>query len=193
MCFHYKPPEKIEYNNAKITLPDSGDYNGFTHPKAPIYTNSEIELARWGLVPFWAKDGKFAANTLNARIEALEKKPSFRDSVNNRCLVFAAGFYEWKWLDEAGKKKQKYFIYNIDNTVLYFAGLYSDWTNKETGEVERTYTIVTTEADSFMSEIHNHGKRMPVILNDKTSEAWLTDLNPLFFAKPEIKLTANPV
>jgi putative SOS response-associated peptidase YedK len=81
--------------------------------------------------------------------------PSFRDAVKNRCLIIADGFFEWKWLDKAGKEKQQYQISLPSNELFAFAGIYSTWTDKTTGEMINTYAIVTTEADSFMAEIHN--------------------------------------
>jgi putative SOS response-associated peptidase YedK len=62
--------------------------NGFNHPNTPIITDVDrdiIQLYSWGLIPRWAKNNKISNNTLNARYETLEEKPSFRDSVNKRC------------------------------------------------------------------------------------------------------------
>jgi putative SOS response-associated peptidase YedK len=62
--------------------------------------------------------------TLNARVETVDDKPSFRDVVSQRCLVIANGFYEWQWLDSKGTNKVKYKI-GIDNEELFvFAGLF---------------------------------------------------------------------
>jgi putative SOS response-associated peptidase YedK len=62
-------------------------------------------LYSWGLIPNWAKDDSIRKNTLNAKIETIHEKPSFRDVIQHRCLVLIDGFYEWKWLDEKGKHK----------------------------------------------------------------------------------------
>jgi len=152
-------------------------YNGFEHPKTPIIINaypSDIQLYSWGLIPHWAKEKDIWNQTLNARIETISEKPSFRDCVHHRCLVLADGFFEWKWLDEKGKKKQKYRITLPDQEAFAFAGLYSRWVDKSTGEVFDTYTILTTEANELMSEIHNSKKRMPVILHPDLEKAWLS-------------------
>jgi putative SOS response-associated peptidase YedK len=59
--------------------------------------SNEITLARWGLVPSWAKDASIGQKLANARAEGIDSKPSFRGSFKKkRCLVLADGFYEWQ-------------------------------------------------------------------------------------------------
>ena len=61
----------------------------------------------------------------------------------------------------------------LPNEDLFaFAGLYSQWVDKNTGEIKNTYTILTTEANSLLSEIHNHKKRMPVVLKREDETKW---------------------
>jgi len=183
MCFHSKQSksaqelkQRFKANFKDEHLYQPSIYNGFQYPKTPIITNkqpNEIQLFNWGLIPFWAKDDSIKKNTLNARIETINEKPSFRNSVNNRCLVLADGFYEWQWLDEKGKQKQKYELTLPDNELFAFAGLYSEWVDKSTGEIINSYTILTTEANELMSKIHNTKKRMPVILSADNEKNWL--------------------
>jgi putative SOS response-associated peptidase YedK len=55
-----------------------------------------LEMYRWGLIPFWAKDAGIGARTINARSETAATKPSFRAAFRERrCLVPASGYYEW--------------------------------------------------------------------------------------------------
>jgi len=64
------------------------------NPKEP---HRELSLARWGLVPSWAKDPSAAARMINARSETADSKPAFCDAVKfRRCLIPADGFYEWQ-------------------------------------------------------------------------------------------------
>ncbi len=128
----------------------------------------------WGLIPRWAKDDSIQQNTLNAKIETIHEKPSFRDVIQKRCLVLIDGFYKWKWLDEKGKHKQKYLITLPTHEAFACAGLYSHWRNKNTGETINTYTILTTEANELMSEIHNSKKRIPVIIHSSNEQSWLS-------------------
>lgn len=184
MCFHTiqsKLATQIE-KRFKAKIKDVQEFapqehiNGFAFPKTPIITNKNpeiIEHYNWGLIPHWAKDDQIRKMTLNAKIETVDEKPSFRDVVTQRCLVLANGFYEWQWLDSKGKNKVKYEI-GIGNEDLFaFAGLYSHWTDTTTGEIKNTYTIVTTEANELMAEIHNIKKRMPVILRPEDELKWL--------------------
>ncbi len=84
----------------------------------PVITNEappSISALQWGLIPNWVKDtqqaNEMAAMCLNAKIETVEEKPSFRESaMHKRCVIPATSFYEWKWLDSKGKSKQKFEI-----------------------------------------------------------------------------------
>ena len=204
MCFYSRQTKKaielINRYNARIVnelqLEMANEYNGFAFPKTPVITNRDksiIEHLQWGLIPFWAKNDSIRQYTLNARIETLSEKPSFRESIKNRCLVIADGFYEWQWLDAKGKNKQKYLITLPDDELFSFAGLWSHWVNKETGEVVKSYTIVTTEANPLMSEIHNSKKRMPVILSRENESEWINGQAIMDFAHPKVELVAKAI
>lgn len=152
------------------------EYNGFTFPKTPVIANDKpglIQLFNWGLMPSWAKDETFRKNTLNARFETLGEKPSFKPYMQNRCLVLANGFYEWQWLDPKGRKKQKYLITLENNDAFAFAGIWSKWANRDTGEILNTYSIITLPATGLMAEIHNSKLRMPFILKTENERKWL--------------------
>lgn len=175
----------------------TSDYiNGFTYPKMSIIANSNDKLIRnfsWGLIPHWSKDDTIKKHTLNARIETLTEKPAFRDSAENRCLVIADGFYEWKWLDSKGKNKQKYLITLPDNNLFSFAGIWSNWANTKTGEIVHSFSIVTTGANELMAEIHNTKKRMPVILTPENEKVWLSGDKIQIFQKYDLELKAKPL
>jgi len=152
------------------------EYNGFTFPKTPVIANDKpglIQLFNWGLMPSWAKDETFRKNTLNARFETLGEKPSFKPYMQNRCIVLADGFYEWQWLDPKGRKKQKYLITLENNDAFAFAGIWSKWANRDTGEILNTYSIITLPATGLMAEIHNSKLRMPFILKTENERKWL--------------------
>ncbi|TXH23136.1 MAG: SOS response-associated peptidase [Chitinophagaceae bacterium] len=183
MCFHSKQSKTAQelknrfnakFENESIFQPQL--YNGFQFPKTPVITNKNphtIQLYQWGLIPFWAKDDSIKKNTLNAKIETIHEKPSFRNITHNRCLILADGFYEWQWLDEKGKQKQKFEISLPNQEVFAFAGLWSEWLDQSTGEIIYTYTILTTAANELMSQIHNTKKRMPLIVAPKHEQDWL--------------------
>ncbi len=156
--------------------------SGFSHPELLIYTDRSPhfpEVATWGLVPHWVRDNeqrlKQWNNTLNARGETIFEKPSFRTAAkNNRCIIYVDGFYEHHHFSG---KTYPYFIYSKNKEPLALAGLWSEWTDKETGGIINTFSIVTTEANVLMERIHNNPKikqpRMPVILPRELQDQWL--------------------
>jgi putative SOS response-associated peptidase YedK len=203
MCYHTEQT-KLEFEvesrfKAKIKdlheFKPSSHFNGFDSPKTPIIIDenpTEILHYNWGLIPFWAQDDSMRLNNLNARIETLEEKPSFRDIVNKRCLIIANGFYDWHWHDSKGKNKSKYEIGIGNHDLFAFAGLYSHWTDETIGAIKNTYTIVTTEANELMAEIHNIKKRMPIILKPEDEKKWLEHYPYEEFALPySVNLVAN--
>ena len=176
MCFHFKQfksKEAFKTNDLK-GRPVKGIYNGFSHPNINVVTDEnpkDLQHFMWGLIPSWAKDDDIKKYTLNARYETLKTKPSFKNA--KRCLIFADGFYEWKWLDKQGKKKQKYLIEFPNSELFSFAGLYDQWVDKRTGEIINSCSIVTTEAKGIMREIHNSKMRMPLVIENNQMEDWL--------------------
>ena len=136
------------------------------------------DLLRWGLVPFWAKDPKTGFRMINARAETVGEKPAFRDALKTRrCLIVADGFYEWR-KDPAHPKarKQPFHVTRADGAPFAFAGLWAVWHGAGEDEVLRTCTIVTTEANALLRDVHD---RMPVILPDPgAEEAWLDHATP---------------
>ena len=130
--------------------------------------NAELASFRWGLVPFWAKDPSIGNRMINARAETVAEKPSFRNAYKRRrCLILADGFYEWHTEDGV---KIPYFISLKSGDPFAFAGLWENWTSKETGEVLETTTIVTTEANEYLSQLHH---RMPVVVEPDNAARWL--------------------
>ena len=124
-----------------------------------------IELARWGLKPFFMKDSA-KPGFHNARLETVADKPSFRTAfTKRRALVPMNGYYEW--VERAGKK-QPYFIHGPG--LLSAAGLY-EVTKNDAGDWSVTYTIITTEARDASGEVHD---RMPVFLPPAAWDAWLS-------------------
>lgn len=126
-----------------------------------------IDLLRWGLVPFWAKEPFSGPPLINARSETAAKKPAFRSAYRyRRCLIPADGFYEWK---RASGNKQPYFVSMADGMVLAFAGLWEHWENPGGGILE-SCSILTTDANELVREIHD---RMPAILDPQDYGVWL--------------------
>ena len=101
------------------------------------------------------------------------QKPSFRDSLKSqRCLVLADGFYEWQTEE---KIKTPYYIYKDESEPFAFAGIWNSWVNTHTGEIHKTFSILTQEANPFMSQIHTVKMRQPIILTPETESLWLNE------------------
>ena len=169
-----------------MSIEDFELIKAFDFPKTPIITNTEpnkLQLFQWGLVPEWAQDTTIKKFTLNARIETLDEKPSFKDVIHNRCLILADGFYEWQWLTKSGSKKQKYLITLPNEELFAFAGIYSEWKSFD-GSSLYSYSMITTQANELMHEIHNTKHRMPIILKKEDEHSWLEGCDYTNFKLP---------
>ena len=158
MCGRYvitKPVSKtLGLVKTNIKVEDTDNFNAHPSQKLPViksYTNGKaLENLDWGLIPSWAKDKKDFKPLINARVETLVEKISFKILIQtSRCLVVADGYYEWKRIE---KEKVPYFFQREDNDLIFFAGIFQD--NK--------FCIITREASNEIKEIHN---REPLIIN----------------------------
>ena len=121
---------------------------------APVITESNtITSLKWGLQTGWG-----SKLIINARAETLLKKAFFNPLVNNRCIIPATAYYEWR---KAGKSKIKTEIKLDKKNIFGFAGLHDN----------KNFTIITCAPHDSIKHIHN---RMPVILNDLVTQEWLS-------------------
>jgi putative SOS response-associated peptidase YedK len=126
-----------------------------------------VEAMRWGLIPSWATDDKFANKLFNARAETIADKPSFRSAFKSRrCGIVVDAFYEWADVD--GKRVPHAFRV-VGAELFTLAGLFEEWRSPD-GEIVRTCTIVTTETNEQMRAFHH---RMPVILEPGALAKWI--------------------
>ena len=201
MCGRYAIPDTgdilIRFTGVRIGVDLKPRYNAAPSQDLPVIVNDgepHVELMRWGLVPFWAKDTTIGYKMLNARAETLQEKPSFRKSLAlKRCVVPASGFFEWK---QVGKEKIPCYIFLKDRSAFGFAGLYDVWKDKQ-GKELKSYTILTTHPNALVEPIHN---RMPVILEKKDEKEWLNPdeteasrLVTLLHPYPAREMAAYPV
>jgi len=108
--------------------------------------NNELVMMKWGLVPHWTKDIHTAKRPINAQVETLSEKPSFKELLKNRrCLVPVSGFFEWK---KEGSKKIPFYLHLQKSLLFAFAGLYDCWTDPR-GNPLITYTIITSEPNDL--------------------------------------------
>ena len=126
-----------------------------------------LHLLRWGLVPHWSQDPNRGARPINARSETVLAKPAFREAFQKRrCLIPAAGFYEWQ---AQGRTKQPFFFSDPQGQVLALAGLWETWRAPD-GGLLRTCCILTTAANARVAPVH---ERMPLILAPRSWATWL--------------------
>jgi putative SOS response-associated peptidase YedK len=152
--------------------------SGFTFPQWRVITaKEEIQVMHWGLIPTWFADSNpkdMASKTLNARVETLNEKVSFRNLVaRNRCIVPSTGFFEWQ---TNGTRKTPFFIHPPEHELFSMAGLHDQWINPLDGKLKSTFTIITCPANALMEEIHNTKKRMPLMLDVSQEEDWLNGI-----------------
>lgn len=153
--------------------------SGFDHPNLIVLEPSGIALAEWGLIPNWTKNNnqaeQFRNNNLNARAESIQEKPSFNDAFEHgRVVLFVDGFYEHQ---HRGNRSYPYYIERSDKKPMALACVLDRWNDPIKGDVRKTFSIVTTKANSLMAEIHNNPKlmepRMPLILEEANLYDWL--------------------
>jgi putative SOS response-associated peptidase YedK len=146
------------------------------HPSAllPIIKKDEDALTlsnfHWGLFPKWAEKIKDFRPLINARVETLAEKITFKSIIaKQRLVVPADGYYEWR-KDENNKKTPCYFL-KEDQSMMFFAGVYQKNSNTE-------FAIITTKAEKNIEMVH---ERMPVILEENKIMEYLTSKDPLKF------------
>ena len=162
MCSQFQINSTIEKVALKFNVLASRNKHNLTIGKplvrptdtAPVITESNtITSLKWGLQTGWG-----SKLIINARAETLLKKAFFNPLVNNRCIIPATAYYEWR---RAGKSKIKTEIKLDKKNIFGFAGLHN---NKD-------FTIITCAPHDSIKHIHN---RMPVILNDLSTQEWLS-------------------
>jgi len=166
MCGRYvvtKPVTKTTgIVKTTIKVEDRDNYNAHPTQKLPIiksYSNGKtLENYDWGLVPSWAKDKKDFRPLINARLETLMEKVSFKKLIQtSRCLVVADGYYEWK---RENKEKTPYYLTRSDSSLIFFAAIHQN----------NQFCIITREATDKIKEIHH---REPLILNEEQISNYL--------------------
>lgn len=173
-------------------LPQVPDYNVCPTVQVAAVTSAQAGRRyapmRWGFIPHWYKTPNGGPLLINARAETIAEKPAFREACRmRRCLIPAAGFYEWTRQQDG--TKLPWFIERADGAPMAFAAIWQDW-----GDLGPTAAIVTTAANAAMGKIHH---RIPVILEPADWPLWLGEAGrgaaPLMRATGEDVLTFRRV
>jgi putative SOS response-associated peptidase YedK len=127
----------------------------------------DIDTMAWGLIPEWSPEFKMKFSTINARSEGVFESRLYKKPIlQRRCIIPVSGFFEWK---KEGAAKRPFKIFLKDSPIMSLAGIWISW-RAGTPEEQRSFSIMTTAANSFMEKIHD---RMPVILDPKEFDEWL--------------------
>ncbi len=191
MCTRYISPEAADIE--RLWHVGSRNPLRWAHDMFPRYQGPFIRaeagerrlgVGQWALVPWFAKTAKLPYLTCNARSEELAAKASYRDpwKRGQRCIIPAESFFEPCW--ETGKHVPWRFR-RPDGQAWGLAGLWNTWTDRETGEVVESYTMLTINADGhpLMGRMHKPDLKRPPNRQDKRSvvpialadvDAWLT-------------------
>lgn len=182
------PGEIADYFGASGVAETLTEPNYNVAPSVPVPVivarddERQLDLMRWGLIPFWAKSASIGNKMINARVETVTEKSAFRNAIKkHRCIIPADAFYEWTAVvDPTAKKprKQPWCIQRSDGAPFAFAGMFESWQDPEgDGSRLRSCTILTGPANAAMEPIHD---RMPIMVAPAMWDAWLNpqDLDP---------------
>ena len=184
MCTNYTPTKNADWVKTHIGVDLPANYSDEAYPGfvGPIVMKSQQSgrvacgLARFGLIPAWAKDEKISRHTYNSRSETVAEKPSFRTAWRKRqfCLILADNFYEPSY--ETGKAV-RWRIQTQEPSPFGIAGIWDKWTDPATGELVVSFSMLTVNADEHqvMRQFHKPGdeKRTPVIIPQENYIQWL--------------------
>ncbi|NVJ48257.1 MAG: SOS response-associated peptidase [Cytophagia bacterium] len=195
------------------------------HPELAVISSDapgDIQMMRWGVIPSFAKylevstkEGKAVlvhpydfrnkyTKTANAMVETLQDRPTWRRLYKHkRCILPVTGFFEFYHL-EGKKVTYPHYLTLKDQEVYGLACLWDEWVDSETGEVVKSFAIITTAPNEMMSVIHNNpnahsGPRMPAILPVEEWESWLDgeftheDVKKLCRPYPTDGMVASPI
>ena len=186
MCINFTATRNNPWvkEHFKLDLP-AGDYPLEAYPGylAPLVVKSHqtgrvaCGLAKFGLIPSWAKDDKISRHTYNARSETVHEKPSYRAAWKQRRygIALVDNFFEPNYVTG---KAQRWRIELGSHEPFGIASIWDTWTDPNTGELVTSFSMLTVNADEHpvMKQFHKPGdeKRAPVILAPTQFDEWLS-------------------
>lgn len=217
MCGRYVLVQKVEMIEKRFNVEAPPEfqykpsYNISPGNYAPVITSEnpkQLELYRFGLIPFWSKkpmalinarsegDHNQENDTAYSGAKGIISKPSFRKPIRSqRCLVIADCFIEGTTKEKLSKP---FVVYLKDGERPFaFAGIWDQWANPETGEIISGFAIITTTANELLQKIPHH--RCPVILPRHFEQAWLSkdiplsDVTSMLKPFPAERMNAYPI
>ena len=185
MCTNFTPTKNSLWVKSSLGVDLPSGYPDESYPgfDAPIVVKSHqtgrvaCGLAKFGLIPSWAKDDKISRHTYNARSETVAEKPSYRGAWKQRQfgLIFVDNFFEPSY--ESGRPV-RWAVELASGDPFGIACLWDRWTNPATGELVVSFSMLTVNADHHpvMRNFHKPGdeKRTPVVIRPDLFDAWLS-------------------
>lgn len=185
MCTNFTPTKRVQWVKERLGVDLPSGYPDESYPgfAAPVVVKGHqtdrvaCGLAKFGLIPSWAKDDKISRHTYNARSETAAEKPSYRGAWRQRQfgLVLVDNFFEPSY--ESGKAV-RFRIELASREPFAIASLWDRWTDPATGERVVSFSMLTVNADQHpvMRQFHKPGdeKRTPVIIRPELFDEWLS-------------------
>jgi putative SOS response-associated peptidase YedK len=199
MCGRYVTISSVQSIEKRFQVQATPDISERLQPNAnvshgeyaPVITSDApkaLQLQQFGFTPRWAKKQFYM---INARSEGdhnsdndprytgamgILQKPMFRQSIRDRrCLIIADAFIEGPRQEKLTKP---YLVYARDGVRPFaLAGIWDEWTHPSTGEVTRSFAILTTVSNRLMERIGHH--RSPIVLQEDDEQTWINSSTPL--------------
>jgi len=165
MCgryYNFISNEEISYLTNNELISEYKNFNIVPTSDVAIVINNKIVKAKWGFYPTWLKEMKDSKPLINARLETVLEKKTFKTPFEKRrCQILMSGWYEWK---QESESKIPYAFFKDNKKVISIAGIF----NKKSDESIEV-CILTKNASSQLKDIH---ERMPVVLNEELLTYW---------------------
>ena len=191
MCSQYVPGRIMEVRDlmkglANIRINEDIVFNQTVYPRGegPFFVSAEsedleMEIGEFSIIPKWFDPDKHKSTkkrrpsfpTYNARSETILEKPSFRDAFKtSRCLIPITSFNESSHFGDLYSGNM-ITLKSENDGVLIAGGIYSNWTDRSTGEIVTSYSILTTEPPADVLEAGHD--RCPLFLKPKSALEYL--------------------
>lgn len=186
---------EIKEKLARYGVEDYHKTSGFEHRAFVFEDANGFKISNWGLIPDWVQNieqaNEIQNKTINARIETLRSKPSFREAFKQgRGIITVDGFYDF---ENKGKIKTPHFLHQ-QNKALHLACISTEWIDQNTGEIKDTFSIVTKRGSGIIEKIHvDKEPRLPCIIEGHQIENWISKGKVDDLSSNEMNLTAHQV
>ena len=199
MCGRYGTVATVQTIESRFQVQAAPDVSAQWRPNAnvsdgeaaPVIASDSprtLQMQQFGFTPRWAKKQFYM---INARSEGdhnkedrpeytgamgILQKPMFRQSIRDRrCIVIADAVIEGPRQEQLTKP---YLVYARHGRRPFgLAGIWDEWANHATGEITRSFAILTTVANELMQAIGHH--RSPVLLDPADEHKWIDPVTPL--------------